>query len=100
MVLAGDSYEMKILCVTEQNYLFFFFFFSFLFFSLLLSPLIPKGVVGTAPAIFVLPILPLSPQDMEEITLPGWSSRCGLTWRAVCSPEGWARGPSWPGFSV
>lgn len=25
MELAGDSYEMKILCVTEQNYLFFFF---------------------------------------------------------------------------
>lgn len=27
MELAGDSYEMKILCVTEQNYLFSFFFF-------------------------------------------------------------------------
>lgn len=26
MVLAGDSYEMKILCVTEQNYLSLFFF--------------------------------------------------------------------------
>lgn len=38
MELAGDSYEMKILCVTEQNYLFFFF-----------SPFPSKGVVGTAP---------------------------------------------------
>jgi len=35
MVLAGDSYEMKILCVTEQNYLSFFFFPFFFFF---LSP--------------------------------------------------------------
>lgn len=25
MVLAGDSYEMKILCVAEQNYLVSFF---------------------------------------------------------------------------
>lgn len=52
MELAGDSYEMKILCVTEQNYLFSFLFFSFLFFSLfpsLLSPFPFEGVVGTAP---------------------------------------------------
>lgn len=28
MVLAGDSYEMKILCVAEQNYLVSFFLFS------------------------------------------------------------------------
>lgn len=39
MELAGDSYEMKILCVTEQNYLFsFFFFFFFIFFPFPLSP--------------------------------------------------------------
>ena len=37
--------------------------------------------------------------------MPGWSllllplcfgPRCALTWRAVGSREGWARGPSWP----
>lgn len=38
MELAEDSYEMKILCVTEQNYLFFFPFF---FFSLSPFPLFP-----------------------------------------------------------
>lgn len=69
MVLAGDSYEMKILCVAEQNYLVSFFL------SPLLSPFSSKGVVGTVPLKFLcFPSSHFSPQDMEEITLPGWSS--------------------------
>lgn len=85
MVLAGDSYEMKILCVTEQNYLFFFF-----------PPFPLREWLAQLPLNLCASQPPTFPPGYGGDNIPGWSSLLCFDPEGSAEPGGVGRGTRLP----